>query len=171
MGRPSWDLSGEWRIERLSGFLPPMVLVRKRIRGDRGVTALGPLPGWPFSTERRVGRVALIYGPPFSALVDEVWPINTDSWLGRSTLMGRELGRFRMVRSRSVRSKIPGIRDATTDGRAGVLPEREVRRAAPIRHLSEALAFPPSNPRSFGAAPERGSSRAHRLSWGGRKTG
>lgn len=163
MDRPSWDLSGEWRIERLSGFLPPMVGVRKRIRGDRGVTALGPLPGWPFRTERRVGRVALIYGPPFSAFVDEVWPGAAGSWLGRSTLLGRELGRFRMVRSRNEKMGTLGVQ-GTTNGREGALPARGVRQDVPMRHLSEALAFPPSNPRSSVTAPERDSSRVHRLS-------
>jgi ferritin-like metal-binding protein YciE len=90
------DLEGDWRVERLGGFLPPMIGVRKRIRGDRGETRIGPLPGWPFRVERREGRVALIYRPPFSALVDELWIGACASWLGRSTLGGRELGRFRI---------------------------------------------------------------------------
>jgi ferritin-like metal-binding protein YciE len=92
------DLEGEWRVERLGGFLPPMIGVRKGIRGDRGETRIGPLPGWPFRVERREGRVALIYRPPFSALVDELWIGARASWLGRSTLGGRELGRFRISR-------------------------------------------------------------------------
>jgi ferritin-like metal-binding protein YciE len=92
------DLEGDWRVERLGGFLPPMFGVRKRIRGDRGATRVGTLPGWPFRVERREGRVALVYSPPFSAIVDEVWTGAEGSWLGRSTLGGRELGRFRMRR-------------------------------------------------------------------------
>ena len=75
-----------------------MVGVRKRIRADRGVTGVGPLPVWPFRLERRAGRVALIYYPPFSAFVDEIRAEPDGSWLGRSTLGSRELGRFRMVR-------------------------------------------------------------------------
>jgi ferritin-like metal-binding protein YciE len=92
------DLEGDWRVRRLGGLLPPMIGVRKRIRGDRGETRIGLLPGWPLRVERREGRVAMIYGPPFSALVDEVWAGAHGSWLGRSTLAGRELGRFRMHR-------------------------------------------------------------------------
>jgi hypothetical protein len=67
------ELEGDWRVERLGGFLPPMIGVRKRIRGDRGETWIGPLPGWPFRVERREGRVALIYRLPFPMLVDELW--------------------------------------------------------------------------------------------------
>ena len=76
-----------------------MVGVHKRIRGDRGTTRVGLLPGWPFRLERRSsGRVALVYHPPFSAFVDEIRAEADGSWLGRSTLGGLELGRFRMVR-------------------------------------------------------------------------
>src|SRR5919202_2022942 len=91
------DLEGDWRVERRGGLLPPMVGVRKRIRGDRGETCVGALPCWPFRVERREGRVALVYSPPFSAIVDELWAGAGGSWLGRSTLGGRELGRFRMI--------------------------------------------------------------------------
>ena len=92
------DLEGDWQVDRLGGFLPPMIGVRKRIRGDRGETRVGDLPGWPFQVERREERVALVYRPPFSAIVDELWREAKGSWLGRSTLGGRELGRFRMRR-------------------------------------------------------------------------
>src|ERR687893_911615 len=92
------DLEGDWQVDRLGGFLPPMVGVRKRIRGDRGETRVGDLPGWPFQVERREERVALVYRPPFSAIVDELWREAKGSWLGRSTLGGREIGRFRMRR-------------------------------------------------------------------------
>lgn len=96
---PMKDLEGDWRVERLGGLLPPMIGVRKRIRGDRGETRIGLLPGWPLRVERREERIALIYRPPFSALVDELWAgAHGSSWLGRSTLGGRELGRFRMSR-------------------------------------------------------------------------
>ena len=98
-GPPVAGLEGDWRVERLGGLLPPMVGVWKRIRGYRGETRVGPLPGWPFRVERREGHVALIYAPPFSGLVDEVRAVSDDdSWLGRTKLGGRELGRFRMVR-------------------------------------------------------------------------
>jgi len=76
-----------------------MVGVWKRIRGDRGETRAGPLPGWSFRVERRGERVALVYRAPFSKFVDELEVTADGFFLGRSTLSGRELGRFRMVRS------------------------------------------------------------------------
>jgi ferritin-like metal-binding protein YciE len=92
-------LEGDWRVEHLGGVLPPMVGVRKRIRGERGETRVGPFLAYPFAVEWREGYGALVYRPPFSGLVDEVRAAPDGSWLGRSTLGGRELGRFRMVRS------------------------------------------------------------------------
>jgi ferritin-like metal-binding protein YciE len=93
-------LEGDWRVERLGGLLPPMVGVRKRIRGDRGESKIRPLVVWPFRIERRGERVAqLVYRAPFSGLVDELEAAADGSILGRSVLGGRELGRFRMVGS------------------------------------------------------------------------
>ena len=93
-------LEGDWRVERLGGLLPPMVGVRKRIRGDRGESRIGPLVVWPFRIERRGERVALLVNrAPFSGLVDELEAGADGSILGRSVLGGRELGRFRMVGS------------------------------------------------------------------------
>lgn len=95
---PPVSLEGDWRVERSGGLLPPMVGVWKRIRGDRGETRVGPLTAWPFRVERGGERVALVYDPPFSDLVDEVRAVSEDLWLGRTTLGGRRLGRFRMKR-------------------------------------------------------------------------
>jgi ferritin-like metal-binding protein YciE len=72
--------------------------IRKRIRGDRGETGVGILRGWPFRVTRRGRRVSLVYRPPFSAIVDELWSEAEGSWLGYSTLGGLEIGRFRMTR-------------------------------------------------------------------------
>lgn len=83
-------------MERVDGLLPPMVGVRKRISGPRGETLAGPVPVWPFGVERRGEGFVLVYRPPFSALVDEVRAGPGGSWLGRSVLGGREVGRFRM---------------------------------------------------------------------------
>jgi ferritin-like metal-binding protein YciE len=90
-------IEGEWKVERVGGLLPSMVGIRKRIRGDGGETRIGPLPLWPFWSERKEGRVTLVYRRPFSVLVDELRPGPDGSWLGRSTLLGLELGRFRMI--------------------------------------------------------------------------
>lgn len=43
-------------------------------------------------------RVALVYRPPFSAFVDELRAGPDDSWFGRATLKGREIGKFKMQR-------------------------------------------------------------------------
>lgn len=90
-------LEGEWKVERLGGFLPPMIGVRKTVRGTGGETRVGPLPVWPFRREPTEGRVALVYRPPFSMFVDEVSRAPDGSWHGRMTLLGFELGRFRMT--------------------------------------------------------------------------
>ena len=92
-------LEGQWKVERLGGLLPPMLGVRKRVRGEDGETRIGPLPVWPFRGERRGERVALVYRPPFSMFVDEVRREPDGSWLGRMTFVGLELGRFRMTPS------------------------------------------------------------------------
>lgn len=90
-----------------------MVGVWKRVRGGRGETWVGLLPAWPFRVEQRGGGgVALVYARPFSFFVDEVSEQADGSWLGRSVLAGREVGRFRLVRQGG-----PGPR---ASGRGGV---------------------------------------------------
>ena len=89
---------GDWRVDRTGGLLPPMVGVRKRVRGRRGATRVGPLLRWPFRLEERAGCVALVYDPPFSLWVDELRPEAPGLWRGTATLGGRPIGSFRMVR-------------------------------------------------------------------------
>jgi hypothetical protein len=93
------ELDGVWAVERLSGVLPPLVGVRKRIRGGRGVTALGPLPGLPFDV---VGG-ELRYRGALRGLVDVV-EVDRDEALGTATYRGRALGRFRMRRLAAVKA-------------------------------------------------------------------
>ncbi|MDP8948674.1 MAG: ferritin-like domain-containing protein [Actinomycetota bacterium] len=107
-------------MERLGGFLPPTLGIRKRIRGDRGETRVGTLPGWPFRVTRRGGRVSLVYHPPFSAIVDELWVGAEGPWLGRSTFGGRELGRFRMLRGE--------YNDTRSEEGEGMIQEQRLRR-------------------------------------------
>jgi hypothetical protein len=87
------DLDGVWNVTRLSGLLPPLVGVHKRISGERGETRLGPLLGIPFD----VRGLSLRYRPPFDAFVDELEPLD-DGYLGRATFRGREFGRFALKR-------------------------------------------------------------------------
>jgi hypothetical protein len=88
------DLDGVWNVKRLSGVLPPLVGVRKRIRGTSGETSIGPLPGVPFD----VVGLSLRYRAPFRGFVDELEP-SGDGFLGRATFRGRVFGRFAMNRT------------------------------------------------------------------------
>jgi hypothetical protein len=92
------ELEGRWRVERLSGALPPMVAVHKKIHGKRGETRFGHFLALPFRIEQREDCPALVYRLSFSTLVDEVRKQTEDSWLGETILGGRALGRFRMTR-------------------------------------------------------------------------
>jgi hypothetical protein len=84
-------LEGSWRVERISGLLPPLLPIRKHIAGAAGVTRIGPLR-LPFAVEGRTLR----YRSPLQALVDELEP-SGDGFVGRATVLGREYGRFRLT--------------------------------------------------------------------------
>jgi hypothetical protein len=83
------ELDGVWDVRRVSGVLPPLVGVQKRIDGPRGETRVGPLPGVPFD----VRGLSLHYRPPLAAFVDVLTP-DGDGYSGRATFQGREYGRF-----------------------------------------------------------------------------
>ena len=87
------DLDGVWDVKRVSGALPPMLGVRKRISGTRGRTLVGPVPV-PFV----VDGLKLRYRAPFAGFVDELEP-EGEGFSGRSTFRGREFGRFAMRRA------------------------------------------------------------------------
>ena len=89
------ELAGTWDVERVSGFLPPLVGMRKRIGPlvdgvGSGETTLGPVRA-PFD----VVGTQLRYRAPFDAFVDVLEP-EGDTWSGRALLKGREYGRFRL---------------------------------------------------------------------------
>ena len=86
------ELDGVWKVERLSGLLPPTIGTTKRIAGSSGETRLGSLPGVPFAVE----GFALRYRGPFSGFVDFLEPDGPAVYAGRATFRGREFGRFRM---------------------------------------------------------------------------
>jgi hypothetical protein len=88
------SLDGVWSVQRVSGMLPPLVGVRKRISGTSGRTDVGPVPGVPFD----VVGLSLRYRPPFGAFVDELTPLSADAFFGQATVAGRRFGTFRMVR-------------------------------------------------------------------------
>ena len=86
----SADLEARWRVERVSGVLPPFG-VRKRIAGGRGWTLLGPLPLAAFD----VRGSTLVYRT--LPVRDELEPCDDGTWLGRGLVRGREFCRFRLV--------------------------------------------------------------------------
>jgi hypothetical protein len=96
------ELDGVWRVERVDGLMPPLPGVRKRIAGDRGETRVGPLH-WPFD----VVGLELHYRGPLRPFVDTLRPDGEDAYVGRATLAGRTLGRFRMTRLAPRASTLP----------------------------------------------------------------
>ena len=107
----------------MGGLLPPMAGVWKRIRGNGGGTRVGAFIAWPFRVERREGYVAFVYRPPFSAFVDELRPGPDGTWLGQTTLGGRGVGRFRMVRAGVVRARNREEKNVERDLMRGKLVE------------------------------------------------
>ena len=88
------ELDGLWDVHRVSGALPPLYTMRKRIHGSRGETILGPLR---MAFEVRGNE--LHYRAPFSGIVDVVEPdVSGDSYRGRATFRGTEFGKFEMRR-------------------------------------------------------------------------
>ena len=83
-------LNGSWRVERLSGPIPPGV--RKEIAGARGATFVGPIRV-PFVVE----GLTIRYRGLLQAFADVLEP-DGDAFLGRATAFGREYGRFRLSR-------------------------------------------------------------------------
>ena len=87
------ELDGVWDVRRLSGALPPLAGVRKRIAGTRGETVIAGGPRLPFDV---VGW-ALRYRPPLGWLVDEIQPAGA-GFQGRATAFGRTYGHFELRR-------------------------------------------------------------------------
>jgi hypothetical protein len=87
------ELDGEWNVRRVSGLLPPLYGVRKRINGLKGVT-LPPLPvPLPFDVAGRELR----YRGMLSGLVDQLEP-DGEGWRGVARYRGRVVGHFAMTR-------------------------------------------------------------------------
>jgi ferritin-like metal-binding protein YciE len=89
------ELDGVWDVRRISGALPPLTGVRKRIRGASGETAVLGGPGIPFDVRDHELR----YRAPFAFLVDVLEP-SGDGFHGRATAFGRTYGEFELRRSR-----------------------------------------------------------------------
>ena len=83
------EFDGVWEVRRTGGLLPPLIGVRKEIRGNRGETKLGPLLGIPFDLRDHT----LHYRGLLSGFVDELEP-DSAGFRGRATFRGREFGTF-----------------------------------------------------------------------------
>jgi hypothetical protein len=88
------ELDGTWQVRRVSGALPPLYGVTKRIEGDRGKTVLAGGLGVPFTVRGR----ELHYRPPLQWVVDVLEP-QGDGYDGRTLAFGRTIGRFTLRRA------------------------------------------------------------------------
>jgi hypothetical protein len=89
------ELDGLWDVRRISGALPPLPGVRKRIDGGRGETIVVGGLGIPFD----VSGLELRYRRPLSFLVD-VLARDGDGYRGRATAFGATYGEFELRRIR-----------------------------------------------------------------------
>ena len=81
-------------MRRVSGALPPLRNVGKRIAGARGETIVFGRLRLPFD----VHGCELRYRPPLAFLVDVLEP-DGEGWRGRATAFGRTFGRFELRRA------------------------------------------------------------------------
>jgi hypothetical protein len=86
-------LDGVWEVRRISGALPPLRGVRKRISGDRGETLVAGGPGIPFEVHGNELR----YRRPLTFLVDVLEPAR-EGFHGRATAFGRTYAEFELRR-------------------------------------------------------------------------
>ena len=87
------ELDGTWNVRRISGALPPLTGVRKRIAGARGETIVLGGRGIPFDIHGHELR----YRAPFAFLVDVLEPAG-EGFRGRATAFGRTYGEFELRR-------------------------------------------------------------------------
>lgn len=92
------QLTGRWALSRVSGLLPPLGLMHKRITGGRGTTRIGSLVGIPFSVRDAPDGPVLIYAGPLGFLRDRLRRRQDGGWDGEATVLGLTVGRFRMTR-------------------------------------------------------------------------
>jgi ferritin-like metal-binding protein YciE len=88
------ELEGVWDVRRVSGALPPLTGVQKRIHGTRGETVVLRGPRMPFDVHGNELR----YRAPFGFLVDVLDP-RDDGFHGRATAFGRVYGEFELRRA------------------------------------------------------------------------
>jgi ferritin-like metal-binding protein YciE len=89
------EIDGIWDVQRVSGAVPPMPGIRKKINGTRGATVVA---GGRLAARFDVVENELRYRTPFDGFVDVLEPTG-EAFAGTWTFRGRELGRFTMTRS------------------------------------------------------------------------
>jgi ferritin-like metal-binding protein YciE len=87
------ELEGVWDVRRLSGALPPMPGIRKRIHGERGETMIAGGLRVPFDVRGHELR----YQAPFGFVVDVLEP-DGEGFRGRTVVRGRTIGEFELRR-------------------------------------------------------------------------
>jgi hypothetical protein len=92
------ELTGRWTLSRVSGLLPPLGLMHKRVTGDRGATRIGSLVGIPFRVRTGADGPVLVYRGPLGLLRDRLRRRQDGGWDGEATVLGVTIGRFRMTR-------------------------------------------------------------------------
>jgi hypothetical protein len=92
------DLTGRWALSRVSGLLPPLGLLHKRIAGARGATAFGSLLDIPFRVRSGARGPVLVYSGPLGIVRDRLRRRQDGGWDGEATVLGIRIGRFRMTR-------------------------------------------------------------------------
>jgi len=86
-------LDGLWDVRRVSGALPPLIGVRKRISGTTGETIVFGGPGIPFEVRGN----ELCYRRPLGFLIDVLEPVGA-GFHGRATAFGRTYAEFELRR-------------------------------------------------------------------------
>jgi ferritin-like metal-binding protein YciE len=87
------NFDGTWNVRRVSGALPPLAGVRKRIDGATGETVVVGGRGVPFDIRGNELR----YRAPLAFLVDVLEP-DGEGFHGRATAFGRTYGEFELRR-------------------------------------------------------------------------
>jgi ferritin-like metal-binding protein YciE len=86
------ELDGVWDVRRTGGLLPPLIGVRKEIRGTHGKTLL---PGGAIGVPFDVVGLELHYRAPLAGFVDTLVP-HGSGFSGRATFRRRTFGRFEL---------------------------------------------------------------------------
>lgn len=119
-GQPISALDGRWELARVSGLLPPLGFLHKRIEGGRGATRLGSVLRLPLRVRQGPAGPELVYAGPLSFVRDRLRR-GGDGWVGETFVLGLRVGRFRMTRPAAGAGSpvTPGARPPARGDRSG----------------------------------------------------